>query len=862
MTHDAGDLERLQKEINYYRARIDEVAAENLRLDYTISGLQHELKKKRQGFALLSELQRSIGAHQQISSIFEITLRAINSTLGMDKTVVLTPTNEENCYRPSQWLGFRDEAVQQFSSMSFQFSPEFAQGSGLLLVTKSSSATPLIEKIRTTFELPYFICLPVMVEKAPIGLLLSGRLKEAQPLFPPLDRGDIDTFQAIAGLISASVQNMRVAVLEEMDRLKTQFFANISHEFRTPITLTLGPLEQILIGRYGEVPEVLRNQLRVMLRNQERLLSLINQILDLAKLEAGGMQLKVAPVRDMNRFVEERAGQFRSIVEKRGIQLIVSPDPRASWANIFIDHEKFDRLLSNLLSNAAKFTKNGSIRVSTEIQNDTFRLTVTDTGIGIKEDQLPHIFDRFRQADGSEAREYAGSGIGLALVKEIAKLHGGDATVHSQYGRGSSFRVSMPLGKAHFNPASVMEFAEEDLATGSHSAKVIEIHEGATDQEGVDRLNQDAEAALDPSKPTILYAEDNPDLRKHVRDLLAPHYNIFLAVDGSDGLEKARKHKPELILSDIMMPRMSGREFLRAIRGDPEMSSIPMIFLTARVGTEARIESLNAGADDYLAKPFDEGELLARIRNLLRARAQERELAELNRTLAQRVADQLSELERISRLKRFFSPQLAELIVSSGGDRLLEGHRREITVVFCDLRGFTGFSETAEPEEVMGILQDYHTAMGELVFRFEGTLERFAGDGVMVFFNDPLPCPDPAARAVRMAVAMRERVRDLIQTWRKRGHALDFGVGISQGYATLGKIGFEGRLDYGAIGTVTNLASRLCDEARPGQILISQRVHGAVEDLVDTEPVGELLLKGFSKPMTTYNVLSLKDMKA
>jgi class 3 adenylate cyclase len=241
-----------------------------------------------------------------------------------------------------------------------------------------------------------------------------------------------------------------------------------------------------------------------------------------------------------------------------------------------------------------------------------------------------------------------------------------------------------------------------------------------------------------------------------------------------------------------------------------------------------------------------------------RLEEQSAQLTEWNRTLEQRVEEQLAELERVGRLKRFLSPQLAELIVSSEDERLLKSHRREITVVFCDLRGFTAFSGSGEPEEVMGVLREYHKAMGNLIFQFEGTLERFAGDGLMVFFNDPLPCMDPAVRAIKMAVAMRERAGELSKEWRKRSYHLGFGVGIAQGYATLGKIGFEGRFDYAAIGTVTNLASHLCDEAQAAQILISQRVYGAVEELVDVEQLGELALKGFNRPITAYNVLSLK----
>jgi len=373
--------------------------------------------------------------------------------------------------------------------------------------------------------------------------------------------------------------------------------------------------------------------------------------------------------------------------------------------------------------------------------------------------------------------------------------------------------------------------------------------------------------------PLILIVDDNPaNLDILQARLTANSYEIITATDGEAGLAMAREKQPDLILLDIMMPKMDGIEVCQRLKADPALPFMPIVMVTAKADSKDVVAGLEAGGDEYLTKPVDHSALIARVKSMLRIKdlhdtvrkqatrleEQSAQLAEWNRTLEQRVVKQLSELERVGRLKRFLSPQLAELIISSEDEGLLESHRREITVVFCDLRGFTAFSETGEPEEVMGVLREYHEAMGALIFRFKGTLERFAGDGLMVFFNDPLPCDDPAARAVKMTVAMRERVDELITWWRKRGHQLGFGVGIAQGYATMGKIGFEGRFDYAAIGTVTNLASRLCNEAQTEQILISQRVFGAVEEMVDVEPMGELALKGLNRPTTTYNILSLK----
>ncbi len=357
----------------------------------------------------------------------------------------------------------------------------------------------------------------------------------------------------------------------------------------------------------------------------------------------------------------------------------------------------------------------------------------------------------------------------------------------------------------------------------------------------------------------ILVVDDTPHNVKLLADLLTVKgYVVVTASSGAQALEKVETEQPDLVLLDVVMPEMSGYEVCRKIRGSRATATLPVVMVTALDPAQERVKGIEAGADDFLSKPISQQELLARVKSLLRIKVLHDELGEWSRTLEQRVEAQVAQLERLERLKRFFSPQLAEMIVSGDADDPLKSHRREITVVFLDLRGFTSFAETSEPEEVMGVLREYHAEMGRLILEHEGTLERFTGDGMMIFFNDPVPVPDAPARAVRMAVAMRQRVDELLVRWRKRGYDLDFGVGVAQGYATIGAIGFEGRLDYGAIGTVTNLAARLCGEAKPGQILISQRVYGAVEDSVDVEELGGLTLRGFSKPVPAFNVLRLR----
>ena len=365
--------------------------------------------------------------------------------------------------------------------------------------------------------------------------------------------------------------------------------------------------------------------------------------------------------------------------------------------------------------------------------------------------------------------------------------------------------------------------------------------------------------------PRILIVDDNETNRDILHTRLSMHgYDLRQAADGEEAIAAAKEHLPDLILLDVMMPKLDGIEVCKRLRADTSLPFMPIILCTAKADSKDVVAGLEAGADEYLTKPIDQMALVARVKSVLRLKAlhdqvhaQAAELAGLNKGLEQRVAEQLGEIERMGRLRRFLPPQVADLIVASGLESQLESHRREITALFCDLRGFTGFSESSDPEDVMALLREYHDAIGTIIHKHGGTLERYAGDGVMVIFNDPVPQPNPALQAVQMALEMRAALTALVTKWRRLGHEIGFDIGISHGYATLGTIGFEGRFDYAAIGTVSNVASRLCDEASSGQILISPRVHMAIENTVTVEPAGEFELKGLRRPMAVHNVIGL-----
>ncbi len=606
--------------------------------------------------------------------------------------------------------------------------------------------------------------------------------------------------------------------LLELDRLKTQFFANISHELRSPLTLIIGAFRNLLNS--GLAVDALA-LIRAGLRNSVNLLYLINELLDLARFESGRMQAEMRPL-DIASLVRQIGANFEHSVRQR-IHLHGVTDVQAVQG----DRKLLKKVIYNLLANAIKFSdaNSGEVWVRVRTSADSVVIEVEDNGIGIAQENLSRIFNRFTQVEGSTTRRYEGSGIGLALAKEITTQHGGSISVESTLGEGSTFSVTLPRSDL---PSGELENEEEDMLFPAPPGQAREeAHE---------------DHALSHTGALILVADDNQDMRQYLRRILEPHFRVLLAGNGSEALELARAHNPELVLTDIMMPSASGFDLLANLRKEKTLCEVPVVFISALSASESRIAALETGVDDIISKPFDELELVVRLRNVLGARRQQRQVAQL----------------RLERLRRFLPSAVATALIEKGSDEALRSHRAEVTVVFFDLRGFTAFSEEAEPEELMEMLGDYQTRIGALVDQYGGTLEHFSGDAIMVFFNDPLPVPDHMERAIRMAVAARAVLPAFEERWRKRGFKLGVGVGAAIGYATMGMIGYERRQDYAAIGSVTILAARLCEQAESGQILISERLANMIEKIATLTAINGLQLHGIRAPVNAYNVIDVR----
>jgi signal transduction histidine kinase/CheY-like chemotaxis protein len=669
---------------------------------------------------------------------------------------------------------------------------------------------------------------------------------------------EINLVQLVAAQAALAVQQARLYQktrqqaerLLEVDRLKTEFFQNVSHEFRTPLTLMIGPLESAV----NQLQDLPYSQAKIALRNSRRLLRLVNQLLDLQRFDAGRMQPSFRPC-DLVLFCQQTVEAFQPYCEKKGINLATYFQ---DCPQIYLDLERFDKVLYNLLSNAMKFTPpEGTITVSVEPAGNYCCLQVKDSGIGIRPEQIPHLFERFRQAEGSTNRSYEGSGLGLALVKELVDLHQGRISVDSVYGEGTTFMIWLPTGTHHLPGDQVLEVPAE-LNPRRAAVELADVEVEISEDEATNLLNSEPQETISVAEPElvdncILVVDDNPDLRRYVSRILRQmNFNVVTASNGSEGFEMAKRYRPEVIITDLMMPLVSGLDLIRMIREQEDLKGIPTILLTAKADEDTRIEGVERGADAYVSKPFNDRELLAEVRNLRSLKENERRVAELNRYLTESV------------LKRFLPPPMVEKAAS--GDLVLDlnPEPRVITILFTDLVGFTRLSNVLQARRIAELLNEYLAEMTQAVFATGGTVDKFIGDAVMAIYGAPeeLPPAEQVKRAIASARQMLRSLEQLNQRWEAMGivdHVtvapVRFRCGIHQGSAVVGMFGATERADYTAIGPSVNIAARLQEVAQPNGILVSDEVAQYLQpqELIQSELLD---LKGMDEAVQAYQVRS------
>ncbi len=663
---------------------------------------------------------------------------------------------------------------------------------------------------------------------------------------------EIQLAQSVAAQAAIAVQQSRLyqktrqqaEQLVLLDRQKTEFFQNISHEFRTPLTLMVGPLESATVQQEGLTYE----EATTALRNSRRLLRLVNQLLDLQRLDAGRMQPKFRPC-DLKEVISQVVDSFRPYCEKKGLTVTTQ---LSSCSATYLDLEKFDKVLYNLLSNAMKFTAAGeTITIVARPDGNHCLLQVIDTGIGILPDQIPFLFERFRQAEGSANRSYEGTGLGLALVKELVELHGGWITVESTYGEGTRFSIWLQTGSAHL-PAEQVTEDQAELQSSRAAVELADLEVELQDTSELEDSIQNSKFKTQNSDTaTILVVDDNPDLRSYVSGILRKQgYQVWTARNGAEGFQEVRDRRPHLIVTDLMMPIVSGLDMIQMIRGDDEIKGIPIVLLTAKADEDTRIEGAELGADAYLSKPFNDRELLAEVRNLLSLKANEQRVAQLNTYLTESV------------LKRFLPPALVQR--AAKGELLLDlrPEPRMITVLFSDIVGFTQLSNTLRSRRVAELLNEYLASMTRAVFENGGTVDKFMGDAILAIFGAPeeLTPNEQVRRAIAAARQMYRALDELNDRWQAQGISrVQFRCGIHQGTAVVGMFGGEERADYTAIGPSVNIASRIQAAAKPNCILVSAAVADYLDEDMITK-VSPLELKGVDETVLTFSVNPYLDV--
>ncbi|WP_016951520.1 response regulator [Anabaena sp. PCC 7108] len=831
--------------------------------------------------ALINTITRAIRSSLDPQDIFAAITQQLGQALNVDGCVLSLWTEEDEFV---QCVGLYDSTEDFNNLRNNNFNSNHRAVTQYLPSSQAPiRKNPILQEILRTqepvvitdithsssdvqaFDLPLkmrprsLMVVPLLIDGQCIG---SITLREGHKVRKWL-LSEIELSKSVAAQAAIAVQQSRLYQktreqaerLIQLDRQKTEFFQNISHEFRTPITLIQGPLESAVASGEGLSPA----QSAIALRNSRRLLRLVNQLLDLQRLDAGRMQPSFRPC-DMVEFVNQIVESFRLYCEKKGLQVITD---LLECPRVYLDLEKFDKVLYNLLSNAMKFTPDGgTIRVRLYNEGNSCIVQIQDTGIGILPEQIPHLFERFRQAEGSESRTYEGSGLGLSLVKELVELHGGEVQVQSVYGQGTQFTLRLLTGADHLPPEQVLHVSGE-LNTSRVSVELADIEPVESTEDNLEFIPRGLSASPEIFNPNtqlpaqsktdqlILVVDDNPDMRSYVSNILRQNsYQVATARNGYEGYNIAQELHPSLIITDLMMPLVTGIEMIQMIRGDDSMRGIPIILLTAKVDEETRIEGTENGADAYLAKPFNDRELLAGARNLLALKENEKRVLELNTYLTESV------------LKRFLPSALVQKAASGNLSLDLRPEPRLVTVLFSDIVGFTQLSNTLRSRKVAEVLNEYLEIMTKVVFNNGGTVDKFMGDAILALYGAPeeLTPNEQVRRAIGTARGMQNALINLNKRWREQGifetdgrNGVQFRCGIHQGTAVVGMFGSEERADYTAIGPSVNIAARLQAAAIPGTILVS----AAVADYLQEEEITKgspLELKGIDETVLTFVV--------
>jgi signal transduction histidine kinase/class 3 adenylate cyclase len=809
--------------------------------------------------ALINSITRAIRSSLNPQDIFAAITYELGQALQVDGCALSLWTESDEYV---QCVGLYDKSFE-VSVMSCDLEeaiPKTPKSSNLLHLPQSQvpiAGNPVLQQLLITqqpvvicdlettprlkgFELPLrqsaraLLVVPLLSDGKIIG---SISLREAH--HPrQWKQMDIGLAQAVAAQAAIAVQQSRLYQktrqqaerLLELDRQKTEFFQNISHEFRTPLTLMMGPLESV-VSQKQDLPY---EQAEIALRSCRRLLRLVNQLLDIQRIDAGRVQARFRPC-DLSEMIGQIIEAFRPYCEKKNLRLV---SELKSCPLVYLDPEKFDKVLYNLLSNAMKFTNSGGIiAIKVEPAGDHIRIQVKDTGIGIRTEQIPHLFERFRQAEGSVNRSYEGSGLGLALVKELVELHGGQISVESIYEAGTTFTVWLQTGTAHLPIDQVLEVQTQvELSRAAVELADLELLE----ESKTEKSSAEEESSI---CPTILVVDDNPDLRAYVsRILRSSGFDAIAARDGAEGYSLAKTKQPQLIVTDLMMPVVSGWDLIRMVREDENLTGTPIILLTAKVDDDTRIEGAEMGADAYLAKPFNDRELLAEVRNLLALKENERRVSELNTYLTESV------------LKRFLPPAMVKGAASGQLILDLRPEPRLVTILFSDIVGFTQLSNTLRSRRIAELLNEYLEGMSKVVFDNGGTVDKFMGDAVLALFGAPedLTPNEQVRRAIAAARQMQQVLSNLNARWTQQGiPQVQFRCGIHQGTAVVGMFGSIQRSDYTAIGPTVNIASRLQEAAKPNGILVS----AAVADYLKEDEITKgspLQLKGIDETVLTF----------